>query len=106
MVCADRLSVIPNGLDVARYGSALSTRVEVRRELGLAEDEFAWLAVGNLLPEKDYPTLLEAFARLPAGPRVIPAASSPSEAPGLSAKAFGAVGGTADPTPPPFHRAG
>jgi glycosyltransferase involved in cell wall biosynthesis len=42
---------------------------------------FLWLAIGRLAPVKDYPTLLHAFARLPAEPRLTIAGSGPDEQP-------------------------
>ncbi len=62
MVDPDRLSVVGNGIDVDQWKPDLRTRHKVREELGLV-DEFLWLAVGRLEPVKDYPTLLNAFAR-------------------------------------------
>lgn len=62
MVNPDRLSVIGNGIDVDRWKPDLRTRLKAREELGLRK-EFLWLAVGRLEPVKDYPTLLNAFAR-------------------------------------------
>lgn len=49
--------VIPNGIDAA--GLAGAAPGEPARQ----EAPFRWLAVGNLLPAKDYPTLLAAAAR-------------------------------------------
>jgi len=54
--------VIPNGISAANFPFPAS-REEVRAEFDLPENAFVWLAVGNLLPSKDYPTLLEAMAR-------------------------------------------
>jgi len=51
--------VIPNGLLASTY-PAPSHRDELRAELGITPREFLWLAVGNLRPAKDYPTLLAA----------------------------------------------
>lgn len=68
---ADRLltprktCVIPNGMLASSYPAAVS-RETVREELGAAPGAFLWLAVGNLRPAKDYPTLLEAASRCAA----------------------------------------
>ena len=35
----------------------------MRAELAVADDEFLWLAVGRLVPQKDVPNLLDAFAK-------------------------------------------
>ncbi|MBI1752005.1 MAG: glycosyltransferase [Acidobacteria bacterium] len=57
--------VIPNGMLASSYPAAAS-REAVRAELGIPADTFLWLAVGNLRPAKDYPTLLEAAGRCAA----------------------------------------
>ena len=54
--------VIPNGLILAPPDGR-SHRAEMRAELGVEDPEFLWVAVGNLRPAKDYPTLLNAAAR-------------------------------------------
>jgi len=61
IVCARKTHVIQNGVEVDgdRAADALA-----RAELGLPEEGFVWIAVGSLLPAKDYPTLLRAFAGL------------------------------------------
>ena len=56
--------VIPNGVDVAALTASADERSRVRNELGLEASEFLWLAIGRLLPQKDYPTLLRAFQPL------------------------------------------
>ena len=58
-----RLVVIPNAVDLERYGAG-GCRERKRRELGAGAGEFLWLAAGRLAPEKDYPGLLRAFAAL------------------------------------------
>jgi glycosyltransferase involved in cell wall biosynthesis len=55
--------VIPNGVDTVSL-SVTTERPRIRKDLGLSDNEFLWLAIGRLLPQKDYPTLLEAFKRL------------------------------------------
>jgi glycosyltransferase involved in cell wall biosynthesis len=59
-----RLVVIPNGIDLSLYRRSPPARERLRRELGLADDEFLWLAVGSLTSQKDYPTMLRALARI------------------------------------------
>ena len=56
--------VIPNGVSVARFGLADEDRVGSREELAVTEEQFLWIAAGRLVPEKDYSTLLRAFASL------------------------------------------
>jgi glycosyltransferase involved in cell wall biosynthesis len=60
-----RIHHIPNGIDLSDPGGE-PLRADVRDALGVAPGAFLWLAVGNLRPDKDYPTLLRAFARLAA----------------------------------------
>lgn len=65
VVSAERLQVVPNGLDVAHFFDR-SRRHPLRAELGVAPDEFLWLAVGRLRAQKDWPNLLRAVSLLPA----------------------------------------
>jgi glycosyltransferase involved in cell wall biosynthesis len=58
-----RLVVIPNGVDLAPFLEAATTRAATRSQLGIAAGQFVWLAAGRLEPQKDYPTLLAALAR-------------------------------------------
>jgi glycosyltransferase involved in cell wall biosynthesis len=58
--------VIPNGVDVERFRPDPELRTRMRSELGLT-DEFVWIAVGRLMWKKDYPAMLEAFARIGGG---------------------------------------
>jgi glycosyltransferase involved in cell wall biosynthesis len=57
----DRLQVIPNTVDTARFRPLPHARARIRQELGLG-DEFVWLAVGRFEEAKDYPNMLNAFA--------------------------------------------
>lgn len=57
--------VIPNGIAVSSFQPAI-TREEARAEFSFSPGAFLWLAVGNLLPAKDYPTLLAAAERCAA----------------------------------------
>jgi glycosyltransferase involved in cell wall biosynthesis len=60
--------VIPNGVDLAALTPAADDRLRVRNELAVAPAEFLWLAIGRLLDQKDYPTLLQAFQPLAQSP--------------------------------------
>lgn len=62
-VSPERLEVVPNAVDTARFRRLPHARAAVRKELGL-NDEFVWLAVGRFEDPKDYPTMIAAFARL------------------------------------------
>lgn len=66
LVRAEKLEVVVNSVDVERFRPDAAAREEARAELGLAAEDFLWLAVGRLEPQKDYPNLLQALARLAA----------------------------------------
>ena len=68
LLSGGKLSVIPNGVDVAALTAPAGEGSRIRRELGITPTEFVWLAVGRLLPQKDYATLLEAFQPLASAP--------------------------------------
>jgi glycosyltransferase involved in cell wall biosynthesis len=70
MVNRNKLSVVPNGVDVEEFRPDEQGRAAMRRELGI-NDEFLWLAAGRLEAVKDYPTLLYAFAKVPAQARLV-----------------------------------
>ncbi len=61
-----KLRVIPNGVDTQQFRPDAPRRERLRGELGVG-GEFVWLAAGRLMWKKDYPTMLRAVARLPAG---------------------------------------
>jgi glycosyltransferase involved in cell wall biosynthesis len=68
LLSSRKLRVIPNGVDVAALSAPAGERFRIRRELGIAPAEFMWLAVGRLLPQKDYATLLQAFQAMRSAP--------------------------------------
>jgi glycosyltransferase involved in cell wall biosynthesis len=57
-----KIRYIPNGVDTERFKPNLEDRLKVRKELGV--EGFVWLAVGRFDPPKDYPNMLQAFARV------------------------------------------
>jgi glycosyltransferase involved in cell wall biosynthesis len=79
MVKTNQLSVISNGIDVARWQPDAQVRIEAREELGL-QNEFLWLAAGRLEAVKDYPTLLDAFARAHWPAQLLILGTGPKEA--------------------------
>ncbi len=66
-----KCSVILNGIDVREFTPNGESGARVRAEIGVSdasdEAEFVWLAVGRLVPAKDYPNLLRAFAEVRLG---------------------------------------
>jgi glycosyltransferase involved in cell wall biosynthesis len=67
---ASRIRVIPNGVDTSMFHPPVQPPNNA---------EFTWLAAGRLMWQKDYPTLLAAFAMLGRG-RLLIAGSGPDEA--------------------------
>lgn len=59
---ADRIRVIPNGVDTAQFGPA--SGAEARRALGLPADRRILLSVGTLSPRKGHQRVLEVLPRL------------------------------------------
>jgi glycosyltransferase involved in cell wall biosynthesis len=61
-----KLQVIPNALDPHAFDPPVpGLRAATRAALGIAPEEFVWLAVGRLEKPKDYPLLVAAVAHLP-----------------------------------------
>jgi sugar transferase (PEP-CTERM/EpsH1 system associated) len=61
---ADRIAVIHNGVDCARFFPDPAARDHVRRELGIHGSDFCIGCVGNLIPVKDHMTLLRGIELL------------------------------------------
>lgn len=61
-VAADKITVVRNGVDLARFAPV--DRVEARRRLGLPDAPLV-MSIGNLVPEKGHDLVLDALARLP-----------------------------------------
>ena len=78
MAAENRLTVLPNGVDVEEWSPDSAVRADFRRELGLT-DEFLWLAAGRLEPVKDYPALLRALVEVPETARLVIAGAGPLE---------------------------
>ena len=66
-VPANRLEVVPIGIDCQKFSPRPDARIVMREELGLCPDQFAWLAVGRMVVQKDFPTMLRAFAAVRGG---------------------------------------
>ena len=61
---ADKMKVIPNGIDTDRFRPDALLRRQQREELGLRDDEIAVGVLARLNSTKDYPTFLRAAARV------------------------------------------
>lgn len=59
-----RMIAVPNGIDTDRFHFDAELRRTTRDAMKLSPDEKIILAVGRLVPAKDYPNLLRAFAQL------------------------------------------
>ena len=59
----NRMIFMPNGVDTAKFRPNPEVRAAKRAELGL-RDEFIWIAVGRFAEAKDYPNLMQAFAKV------------------------------------------
>jgi glycosyltransferase involved in cell wall biosynthesis len=58
---ARKSSVLTNGIDCAEFAQQPERRAQFRAQMGL-RDEFVWMTAGRIVPAKDYPNLLRAFA--------------------------------------------
>jgi glycosyltransferase involved in cell wall biosynthesis len=61
---ASRMTLIPNGYDLARWRPDDAARVDVRRELGIADDAPLVGMIANFRPIKDHATFLAAMDAL------------------------------------------
>ena len=57
--------IITNGINTEEFAPSSSRRARLRAQMGVRE-EFVWLAAGRIVPAKDFPNLLRAFARVRA----------------------------------------
>ena len=74
MLPPERISAVPNGVDLDRFGSA-SNATDLRNELGIGAEDMVVMTIGGLRPVKDHATLIRGFAkanrRLPSSRLVI-----------------------------------
>jgi glycosyltransferase involved in cell wall biosynthesis len=63
-VRADRITVIPNGVDLDRVAFDKQARDEVRAEFGLGPDDYVLGVLGRLDPNKQFDLVIEAAAPL------------------------------------------
>lgn len=71
LVPARRSHYIPNSVDSAALAGLRGERAAVRAEYGIAEDEFLWVNLGRLTPQKGQEVLVNAAAQLPSGWRLL-----------------------------------
>lgn len=64
-VRGDRIHVVPNGIEVGRFGYDPRARRAARARLGLPQDAFVVGGVGRLAATKRFGTLVQAVAALP-----------------------------------------
>lgn len=62
-VAASKMAVLTNGIDADQFTPDRARRKRMRTENGVGT-AFLWLAIGRLVPAKDYPNLLRAFAEV------------------------------------------
>lgn len=60
---ATKIMAVPNGLDTEAYRPDPTSRERLRKDLALRDEAFVWLAAGRLESPKNYPLMLQAFAR-------------------------------------------
>jgi glycosyltransferase involved in cell wall biosynthesis len=58
-----RFEVIPNAVEVNEFDYSQDERGKTREDLGFGPTAFVWLAAGRLWPQKDFGTLIAAFAK-------------------------------------------
>ncbi|EPH42746.1 glycosyltransferase [Streptomyces aurantiacus] len=75
-----RIRVVPNGIDAARFRFDPAARAAARAQLGLPEDAFVVGGVGRLTEGKRFDVLLRAAAQLPSDVRVLLVGAGPQEA--------------------------
>jgi glycosyltransferase involved in cell wall biosynthesis len=62
-VSSHKLFYLPNGMAIEQHPLAAAEKKKLREKLGLEED-FAFLSVGRLEPQKNHQGLLQAFAEV------------------------------------------
>lgn len=60
-IAPEKVRILPNAVDAARFAASTEKRRAVRAGLGIAEGAFVFLCVARHHPQKDFPTLLAAF---------------------------------------------
>lgn len=81
-VPGDRIAVVPNGVDAAKFRPDEAARRALRARLGIADDEWVLLTAGRLERAKGHHLALRVAATLAAqgfAPRILVAGSGPDE---------------------------
>src|SRR5439155_14840766 len=86
-VRADRIAVVPSGVDIARFAHAAARRAGERAQLGIGPGEFVVAIVGALEERKGHATLLQALALVREPPVRLLCAGTGSLAAALAARA-------------------
>ncbi|KIF74874.1 glycosyl transferase [Streptomyces sp. 150FB] len=103
----DRIHVVPNGIEVARFAYDESARRAAREHLGLPRDAFVVGGVGRLTDSKRFDALVRAVADLPDARLILVGEGAEREELLRLARDRGAaerillVGACEDPPPPP-----
>jgi glycosyltransferase involved in cell wall biosynthesis len=58
----DKIVIIRNGIDFTRFSLPPCRRESMRKRLGIADHEFSWVKVANLVDYKGHADLLKAFS--------------------------------------------
>jgi glycosyltransferase involved in cell wall biosynthesis len=64
MGIGSKVSVLPNGLDLALFSPDQHSRLEAKESLGLAPDKFALFTLGNIVANKKFDVIVKAMAVL------------------------------------------
>lgn len=67
----DTSKVVYNGIDVERFNYNSDSRLKLRQQLNVKQNEKVILAVGRLTEAKDYPNLIKSFQKLPEHFRLV-----------------------------------
>ncbi|MBS0926210.1 glycosyltransferase [Providencia sp. JGM181] len=65
-VTPNKVRVQYNGIDTKKFKFSQNSRVTIRDELNIADNDIVFLSVGRLTKAKDYPNLLVAFSHIKA----------------------------------------
>lgn len=63
-VPSEKISMIPNGIDIRPYENPIDDRTEIRRSLGIDENEKVLLFTGRVVKAKGIYQLLDAFEKI------------------------------------------